>query len=96
MNWGQISSAGAIIETVNAGQGVELSQGSHFFHNLLSFKVSYFSIAPSTGRIEWDRLESLPAVTETSFVRCTRLASPLLIRVDGRTGRGVVLLPETV
>ena len=95
VNWGQISAAGAIIETVNAGQSVELSQGSHFFHNLLSFKVSYFSIAaPTGGRIEWNWLKSLTAVTETSFVKCVKLAAPLLIKVDGRTGRGVVFFPE--
>ena len=70
---------------------VDLSQGSHFFHNISSFNVSYFSV-PFHGDfpIDWDGLSRQPAVAETDFVRHVRLAAPLHIAVDGRQGHGAI------
>jgi hypothetical protein len=71
---------------------VELSQGSHFFHNLASFEVSYFAVRPETGdRLAWAWLEAQPVETDTGLVRHVRLARPLVVKVDGRTGRGLIL-----
>jgi hypothetical protein len=68
-----------------------LSQGSHFFHNITSFQVCYFSISHSGKyRIDWDWLTKQNTATETRFIRHVRLGSPLRVRVDGRTGRGVI------
>jgi len=91
VNWGQISGARAIIEATQENINVELSQGSHFFHNLTSFNVSYFSL-PLTGkhRIDWEWLDQQPALQETTYVRLVRLDSPILIKVDGRSGRGII------
>ena len=71
---------------------VEMSQGSHFFHNMISFGVQYFTVR-HTGAyaIAWDWLDQQPALSETRFLRHVRLTAPLRIRVDGRHGCGVIL-----
>lgn len=91
VNWGQVSGARAIVEATQPTMNVELSQGSHFFHNLISFKVSYFSVSHSGGyRIDWKWFDRQNTETETDLVRHVRLSSPLQIKVDGRSGRGVI------
>jgi hypothetical protein len=93
--WGQIAGARAIVEAALPGLYAEPSQGSHFFHNVTSFRVFYFTVDEAAGgTIRWDRLEAQPAVRETRFLRHLALARPLRIEVDGRTGRGVVRMPE--
>ena len=89
--WDQIAGAKAIVEATLPTMNVDLSQGSHFFHNISSFSVSYFSV-PFTGRhpIDWDGLARQPIVRETGFVRHVRTEAPLLIRVDGRSGGGFI------
>jgi hypothetical protein len=92
VNWGQISGTRIIIETYQQDFCPDMSQGSHFFHNLTSLGVSYFSI-PRSGRchIDWDWLERQNETHRTEHIRHLRLPSPLEIRVDGRSGRGVVI-----
>lgn len=91
VNFGQISGARVIIETTLPNMNYILSQGSHFFHNLTSFKVLYFSVG-HTGKfkVDWEWLGRQPAMTETKFIRHVRLALPLRIKVDGRSSRGVI------
>jgi hypothetical protein len=92
VNWSQISGASAIVEATLPGMNVELSQGSHFFHNLSSFKASYFMVHfDGRSPIHWDWLSQQSVVQETEFVRHVRTKIPLHILVDGRTGRGVIL-----
>ncbi|MGB7556776.1 MAG: PEP/pyruvate-binding domain-containing protein [Candidatus Korobacteraceae bacterium] len=90
--WSQISGARAIVEATLPEMNVELSQGSHFFHNLSSFRTSYFMVRHD-GRfaIDWDWLNRQPIVQETEFVRHVRPPGTLTICVDGRSRRGVVL-----
>jgi hypothetical protein len=92
VTWGQIAGAQAIIEASLPEINADASQGSHFFHNLTSFRVFYFSVR-HTGkyRIDWDWLERQELVSETPFVRHVRLSHPLEVRVDGRSGRGVIV-----
>ncbi len=91
-DWGQIAGARVIVETGLPGMAPELSQGSHFFHNLTSFRVLYFSVSQGTGRpVDWAWLARQPAVAETQFVRWVTLETPLTVKVDGRRGRGVIL-----
>ncbi len=92
VEWSDINGAQAIVEATLPNINVDLSQGSHFFHNISSFHVSYFSM-PHSGRyaIDFDWLAGQPAVSETDLVRHVRLAQPLVVRVDGRSGRGVIL-----
>lgn len=89
--WAQIGGAKAIVEASLPQMNVEPSQGSHFFHNLTSFQVSYFCVRHDRGhRLNWEWLDRQPAESETDWVRHVRSARPLVVRVDGRTGRGVV------
>jgi len=91
VEWGQISGAKVIVEATLPEMNVELSQGAHFFHNLSSFRVLYFAVRHDGPRkIDWDWLDGLPEVSGTAFVRHVELAEPLLIKVDGRSGRGVI------
>ncbi len=91
VNWEQISGARVIIETAQASMNVEMSQGSHFFHNLTSLGVSYFSI-PLHGKygFDWEWLNNQVEVASTQFIRHVRVSDPIKIKLDGRTGRGVI------
>jgi len=92
VGWAQISGARAIVESTAERMNVEASQGSHFFHNLSSFRVSYFTVHHEGPHpVDWSWLDARPAEMETDFVRWVRLPAPLVVRVDGRTGRGVIL-----
>ncbi len=104
VGWGGVSGARAIVEATLPTMDVEPSQGSHFFHNLSSTGVLYFTVrhgaagaagvsgaAGAAGAgIDWEWLDGLETVDETDWLRHARAAAPLDIRVDGRTGRGVV------
>ena len=91
VNWGQVSGAKVIVETALENLNVEFSQGSHFFHNLTSFNVSYFSVKISDPyKIDWDWLSKQHLEKETKFVRHVSLAAPLNVKVDGRSGRGAI------
>jgi len=92
VDWSQISGARTIVEATLPDMNVELSQGSHFFHNLSSFRANYFMVRHDGPRpINWDWLNRQIIVSETELVRHVRLRAPLTVRVDGRTARGVVL-----
>ena len=91
VQWSQIAGARAIVEATLPDVNVEPSQGSHFFHNLSSFRVSYFMVQHAISPpIDWIWLDAHEAVAETEHVRHVRLASPLEIVVDGRSGRGLI------
>lgn len=92
VDWSQISGARAIVEATLPEMNVELSQGSHFFHNLSSFRASYFMV--QHGRrfgINWDWLNRQPVMHETELIRHLRPKEKLSVRVDGRTAKGVIL-----
>jgi len=89
--WSQISGARIIVESTLAGLQPELSQGSHFFHNLLSFRVLYLSVERDQGAmIDWSWLDRQPARWEGRHLRHVRLDAPLDVRVDGAARRGVI------
>ncbi len=96
--WSQISSARAIVETDFADLEVEPSQGSHFFHNLTCFGVSYLTVheGRKEARIGWDWLDEQPVAEEAldGVVRLVRLSRPVRVVVDGIRGEGVVLVTE--
>ncbi|MEW6366275.1 MAG: PEP/pyruvate-binding domain-containing protein [Acidobacteriota bacterium] len=91
VNFGQISGAKVIVESMLPQMNFLLSQGSHFFHNITSFQVLYFSV-PHEGqyRIDWEWLRRQEVVEETGWTCHVRLPSPLEVRVDGRRGFGVI------
>jgi len=91
IEWGDISGARVIVEASLPGMSPDLSQGSHFFHNLIGFRILYLSTTlMSTPPVDWAWLDAQPAVHETEFVRHVRTAAPIRIKVDGRRGRGVI------
>ena len=92
VDWSQISGAKTIVETTLPEINVELSQGSHFFHNLSSFRASYFMLRhDGSFSRDWDWLNRQAVISESELVRHVRLANPLLVKVDGRAARGAVM-----
>jgi hypothetical protein len=95
--WSSIAGARAIVETMLPSRRVDPSQGSHFFHNLSSFGVLYFTVRPDVDPpIAWDWIEAQPVVDAAEHVVHARLAAPLRIAVDGRSGAGVIQRGEAV
>ena len=91
VTWGQVCGARVIVEATKPGMDVELSQGSHFFHNLTSFKVSYFSVAHSGDyKIDWEWLRKQPCTEELSFIRHVHVENPIRTKVDGRSSKGAI------
>jgi len=91
VDYSQISGARAMVEATLPNMNVELSQGSHFFHNLSSFQIGYFLVRfdrPQT--IDWDWLKSRTVEESLEFVRHIRLEKPVYIKIDGRSGRGII------
>lgn len=94
--WGHVSGARIIVEATLPGVRIEPSQGSHFFHNVSSLGVVYFSVGPAEPTdLRWPWIEERPAVTETGFLRHVTFDSPLHMRVDGRNQRGYVSVEAT-
>ena len=97
VEWSQISGARTIVEATLPAMNVELSQGSHFFHNLSSFRTGYFMVRhESRLGINWDWLNRQPVVHETELIRHVRPGASLVVRVDGRSRRGVIFPQQTV
>ena len=98
VKWPHISAARVIVETGLKNYHVDPSQGTHFFQNLTSFGVGYFTINTYTGDgvFQKEILDSMPAVEETQYVRHVRFDHPLKIMMDGKKQHGVVLLPTEV
>jgi hypothetical protein len=90
--WDQISGARVIVEAGLPDLAIDMSQGSHFFHNLLSLHIPYFS-APrgAEAHVAWSWLESLPRAVDGRWACRLSLPEALEVRVDARAGRGVVL-----
>ena len=95
VKWPHISAARVIVEAGLKNYHVDPSQGTHFFQNLTSFGVGYFTINTYTGDgvMQTDLLDRMPAVEETEYVRHVRFERPLKIMMDGKKQTGVVLLP---
>ena len=95
VKWSHISAARVIVEAGLENYRIDPSQGTHFFQNLTSFGVGYFTINPynNDGIFRKDILDEMPAVEETEFVRHVRFDTPVTIMMDGMKQEGVVLLP---
>jgi hypothetical protein len=93
--WYQIAGARVIVESGFKDLRVTPSQGTHFFQNLTSLNVGYFSINPQDGDgfIDWDWLAGREALEDTGFVRHIRLEAPVRVAMSGKTGKGVIVKP---
>jgi hypothetical protein len=96
VTWNQIAGARVIIESGFKDLHVTPSQGTHFFQNLTSLNIGYFTVNPQAGEgfVDWDWLASLPAVEDAGMVRHVRLDGPMTVIMSGKTGEGVVTKPE--
>lgn len=96
VKWPHISNAKVIVECGLENYRVDPSQGTHFFQNLTSFGVGYFTINPFKGEGWFDEsyLNQIPAIEETEYLRHVRLESPMIIKMDGKRSLGVVMKPQ--
>jgi CheY-like chemotaxis protein len=96
VKWDQISGARVIVEAGFKDMEVDPSQGSHFFHNITSFRISYFTVNSMTqdGFVDWEWLRANPVLEEKEFVRHICLTQPIVAKVNGHQNKGIILKPE--
>jgi CheY-like chemotaxis protein len=97
VTWEQISGARVIVESGLKDIKVTPSQGSHFFQNITSFRVGYFTVNPGKGEgfVDWYWLASQPAAQGAGYVRRLHFEQPLVVTINGKRQRGVILKPES-
>jgi len=95
VKWSQISGVRVVVEVSLPKMNVDPSQGSHFFQNMTSLRIGYFTIPlnRAKGFLDWPWLEALPAATETEHLKHVHLEQPLTVMIDGRKSQGVILKP---
>ena len=93
VNWSQISNAKIIIETSLEDFPLDASLGSHFFHNVTSMNVGYFSIQHDSGNsfIKWDEMSEKKVTEETEFLKLITFKKPLCVLMDGKKRVSAVL-----
>ena len=94
VKWPHISAARVIVEVALKNYNIDPSQGTHFFQNLTSFGVGYFTVDTNVengGFVNKEMLDAMPAVEETKYVRHVRFEHPLRILMDGKKQEGAVL-----
>lgn len=98
VTWDQIAGARVIVESGFRDFRVTPSQGSHFFQNLTSFQVGYFTVNVEAGEgfIDWSWLASHPAKGEMKFVRHLHFERPLVVKMNGRQNQGIIYKPGVV
>ena len=96
VKWPHISSARLITEASLPNYRIEPSQGTHFFQNLTSFGVGYFTIDTRDNDSVYDiaYLDNCPAAYESEFIRIVHFDNPLIISINGRSGLGIVVKPK--
>jgi len=96
VNWPQISKAKVIVETSFEDFPLDASSGSHFFHNVTSMNVGYFTVQPEleTGFINWEMLNDQILVESTKFFNHIQFEKPLMVRMDGKKRISVITLND--
>jgi CheY-like chemotaxis protein len=92
VTWDQISGARVIVESGFRDRRVAPSQGSHFFQNLTSFQIGYFTVNAGEGFVDWDWLVA-QAPEQPGPVQHLRFGEPIVVRMDGRRGQGLIYKP---
>ncbi|HEQ97939.1 MAG TPA: response regulator [candidate division Zixibacteria bacterium] len=95
VTWDQISGARVIVETGFKGFKVVPSQGSHFFQNITSFMVGYFTVNSyfKGGFVDWEWLGKREAVSKLKFTRHLRFKRPVIVKMNGHNNRGIIIKP---
>ena len=96
VKWDQISGARVIVEASFKDMDVAPSQGSHFFQNITSFMIGYFTISSKKDSdfLDWEWLRSQPAVETGLFVRHIQFRRPIIVKMNGQENMGVILKPS--
>jgi hypothetical protein len=95
VTWPQISNAKVIVEVSLPDFHPDASLGSHFFHNVTSMNVGYFSVVrDSDDKVFWEKIKQQRVVTRGGFFRHVRFERPLVIRMDGRKGMAVISMNQ--
>lgn len=96
VTWDQISGAKAIVESDFKDFCVMPSQGSHFFQNITSFKVGYFTIhnQVETANVDWDWLSIQAPIQELNYCKLLRFDNPIEIILNGKSGEGIIIKPN--
>jgi len=97
VTWDDISGAKVIVEASFRDLKVTPSQGTHFFQNLTTMRVGYFTIdraMDASAFVDWDWLYDAPAIADTRYARHIRLDTPLVVKMDGRINHGVIEKPS--
>jgi CheY-like chemotaxis protein len=95
IKWSQISEARLIVESGLPNYRIDPSQGTHFFQNLTSFRIGYFTVNPyiDDGKFDVAFLDEQKAVFETDYIRHVRFNSPAIVKIEGKKNLGIVLKP---
>ncbi len=95
VKWEQISGARVIVESSFKDFEVEPSQGSHFFHNITSFMIGYFTVGSNRrqGFVDWEWLLQQPVAESSTFVRHLVFDKPIVVKMNGRKNRGIIYKP---
>jgi len=98
VTWDQISGAGVIVESGFRDFNVTPSQGSHFFQNITSFRIGYFTVnsVDNLGFINWEWLAQQKAVEETECIRHLQFDDPVDVRINGHKNKGIITKPAKV
>ena len=96
VTWEQIAGARAIVETSFKDMSVEPSQGSHFFQNITSFMIGYFTVNnySDKGFVDWDWLIAQKPIVTKEFTRLIRFEKPIIIKMNGHKNKGIIMKPE--
>ncbi|UCF50318.1 MAG: hypothetical protein JSU91_02220, partial [Thermoplasmatales archaeon] len=96
VNWSEISNVKVMVETALEDYNIKPSQGTHFFQNIISRGVGYINISlkKDDSWLDWDWLNEQKADQQLSYIKHLKLKKPLLIKLDGRNGRAIILKPS--
>ncbi len=96
VTWDQIAGARVIVETSFKEMIVEPSQGSHFFQNITSFMIGYFTISSiqSNGFVDWDWLLNRKVLVSKKYTKLIRFKKPVVVKMNGHENRGIIIKPE--
>ena len=94
--WSDIAGAKAIIETSVKEKVIEPSQGSHFFHDMVSSQVGYLITQAKNSILNWDFLHSLPKENQEKSVCHVTSNMPLVIHLDGRNRKGIIVQAQQI